>query len=371
MNKFLVPYNYLPFEFKENKKIFAEWNNLIKKTDFTLGEYNLKFEKLFCKYSGAKFCISTNNGTDALILALKSLNIKKNDEVITVTNSFYATTGAIVAVGATPVFADCDSRYQIDVNKIEKLINKRTKAILPVHWAGAAPDMKKIMDIAKKHNLYVVEDACMGIGGKYKSKMPGTIGHIGAYSMHPLKSLNVMGDGGAIVTDDKKIAKWLYKYRNHGMVNRDKIDFWGVNARLQPLQAIVAIEGLKKLDLVIKKRMKNASLYDEKLSKLNPKVIIPNRYSYNIETFSLYMILCKKRNKLQKFLHKYGIETKIHYPIPLHLQKASRSYKYKKGDFPVSEMQAKELLTLPVHQYLSIKQIKFTVDKIIEFYQND
>ena len=369
-NKFKVPYNYLPLEFKDNEKIIKEWKQLIKKTDFTLGEYVKKFEKKFRNYVGSKYCISTNNGTDALIIALKSINIKQNDEVITVTNSFYATTGAIVNVGAIPIFVDCDERYQIDVNKIENSITKKTKAIIPVHWAGASPNMDKIMKLAKKYDLYVIEDACMGIGGRINSKMPGTIGHIGAYSMHPLKSLNVMGDGGAIVTNDKKIADWLFKYRNHGMKNRDQIDIWGVNARLQPLQAIVAIEGLKKINNVIKKRLNNAKIYDENLSSLHPNVILPKRNKKNIETYSLYMILCKNRNKLQKFLTRFGIETKIHYPTPLHLQKASLKYNYRKGDFPVSELQAKKILTLPVHQFMTNKQLFFTINIIKMFYQN-
>ena len=146
---------------------------------------------------------------------------------------------------------DCDERYQINYNKIIKKITKRTKVIIPVHWGGASPEMKKIMQIAKKYKIKVVEDACMGIGGKLHKKSPGTFGIVNAFSMHPLKSLNVMGDGGMVVTNSKKIYNWMLKYRNHGMINRDHIDFWGVNMRLQPLQAIVAIEGLKKIDRII------------------------------------------------------------------------------------------------------------------------
>jgi aminotransferase EvaB len=172
----LVPYNYLPYEFADTSQIFKDWKKLIKTTDFTLGQYVEKFEKKFAKYVNAKHCISTNNGTDALILALKSLNIKKGDEVITVCNTFYATVGAIVACGAKPVFVDSDDRFQIDISKIKLSITKKTKVIIPVHWGGASPEMQDIMNLAKINNIHVIEDACMGIGAKINNKSPGTYG---------------------------------------------------------------------------------------------------------------------------------------------------------------------------------------------------
>ena len=367
--KIKVPFNYLPIEFKNNSKIFSRWKRLISSTQFTLGPYIKNFENKFSKYVGAKYCISTNNGTDALILCLKSIGIKKGDEVITVTNTFYATVGAIVAVGATPILVDCDDRYQIDHNKITSKINKKTKAIIPVHWGGASPNMQKILKIAKKNKLFLIEDACMGIGGKYQNKSPGTFGIVNAFSMHPLKSLNVMGDGGMVVTNNKKIASWLLKYRNHGMINRDKLEFWGINARLQPLQAVVASYGLDKIDKVIDKRLRNANYLDKKLSFLNPNVIAPKRDKKNIETNALYMILCKKRDKLKDYLQEQGIETKIHYPIPLHKQKPAKIYKFKKDEVKTAEYQSKHLLTLPVHQFLSIKQLSYMVKMIDNFYK--
>ena len=362
-----VPFNYLPYQFKSTKIYFKEWKKLIRSCEFTLGPYVEKFEKTFSKFIGVKHCISTNNGTDALVLALKSLGVKKDDEVITVCNSFYATAGAIVACGAKPVFVDSDERYQIDVNKIEKGITKKTKIILPVHWGGASPDMKKIIEIAKKHKLFVVEDACMGIGAKIKKKCPGTFGKVSAMSMHPLKSLNVMGDGGMVITNNDKIAKWIKKYRNHGMVDRDHISYWGVNTRLQPMQAIVANKELKNVNKIVALRNKNAKILDKKLSKIKT-IEIPLRKKNYRETFALYMASFKQRNKLKSYLLKNGIEVKIHYPVPLHLQKAAKSLGYKKGDFPKAEKQAKELLTLPIHQYLSKKQINYLAQKIENFY---
>jgi len=364
----LIPYNYLPDEFRNTEIIFKEWKKLIKTTDFTLGSKMLEFEKKFSKYIGTKYCVATNNGTDALILSLKSLGIKKGDEIITVCNTFYATVGAIVACGATPILVDCDQRYQINCKNIEKKITKKTIAIMPVHWGGASPEMSKIMKIAKKYSLHVVEDACMGIGAKLQKKSPGTFGIVNAFSMHPLKSLNVMGDGGMVVTNNKKIYNWMLKYRNHGMIDRDHIDFWGVNMRLQPLQAIVAIEGLKKIDRVIKQRNKNAKKLDKELKKLTPNIILPNRIEGYKESFALYMILAEKRDELLAYLHKRKIEAKVHYPIPLNKQKASKMYNYNQKDFITANQQAKQLITLPIHQYLRNNQLDFMIKSIKNFY---
>ena len=363
-----VPFNYLNYQFNNKKKYFEEWSKLINSSEFTLGPFVKEFEKKFANYIGVKHCISTNNGTDALILSLKSLGIGSGDEVITVTNSFYATAGAISACGAKIVFVDSDERYQIDVNQIEKAITKKTRAILPVHWAGASPDMQKIVNIAKKYKLKIVEDACMGIGAKIKKKSPGVFGNVSAFSMHPLKSLNVMGDGGMIVTNDNKIASWIRKYRNHGMINRNKISMWGVNVRMQPLQAVIAKIELPKIRKIIKIRNKNAKFYDQELSKIK-FIKIPPRIKNYTETFSLYMANFKNRNKLKSYLIKKGIEVKIHYPTPLHLQKPGLNMGYKNGDFPLAEKQAKELLTLPVHQYLNLNQLKYIVKTINNFYK--
>ena len=364
-----VPYNYLPMEFRRSDKILSHWGKLIRSTDFTLGKYIVEFEKKFSKYIGAKYVISTNNGTDALILSLKSIGVKKGDEVITVSNTFYASVGAIVACGAKPILVDCDDRYQIDIKEIKKKINKRTKAIMPVHWGGASPDMFSIIKLAKKYKIHVVEDACMGIGAKINGKSPGTFGTINAFSMHPLKSLNVMGDGGMVATNNKKIFDWIKKFRNHGMTDRDHIEFWGVNMRLQPLLAIVAIEGLKKIDNVIKKRNENAKRMDSLLLTLSPNLIIPKRPKGYRETFALYMCLVKNRDKLLKYLIKNKIEAKIHYPIPLNKQKAARNLKLNQKDFTNANGQAKKIITLPIHQYLSKKQISYIAHKIKNFYK--
>ena len=210
----------------------------------------------------------------------------------------------------------------------------------------------------------------MGIGAKVASKSPGTFGKIGVYSMHPLKSLNVMGDGGMIVSNDKKIFQFLKKYRNHGMINRDNIDFWGVNSRLQPLQAVVASIELAKIPKVIKQRNINANYLDKTLSSkpFQKYITIPHRNKKNIETYALYMGLFERRDALLKFLNKNKIEAKIHYKMPLHLQLAAKKLKYKKGSFPIAESQADKLITLPVHQYIKKTQLDYMIEKISSFY---
>lgn len=363
-----VPFNYLPMQFADPSEIFRDWAKLIASSEFTLGPAVDAFENKFAAYVGMSHCIATNNGTDALILALKALGVGNGDEVITVCNTFYATAGAIVACGATPIFVDCDERYQIDISQIEEAISIRTKVIMPVHWAGASPDLEEIMGIATKHGLEVVEDACMGIGASIRGRRPGTFGRINAYSMHPLKSLNVMGDGGMVVTNDDHLSTWLRKYRNHGMVDRDHIEFWGVNMRIQPLQAVVASHGLDVLNGVIEKRCRNAAYLDSGMAEITPHVTLPARPKGHIETYALYMALFDERDNLLIYLKEHGVEAKIHYPIPLHLQNAARSLGYKVGDFPVAEFQASRLITLPVHQFLEDQHLDFMLAKIREFY---
>jgi aminotransferase EvaB len=366
---FKVPYNYLPQQFSEHQLFFDLWKPVLSSGEFTLGPFVENYEKRFAEYMGSKYCIATNNGTDALILALKALGIQKGDEVITPCNSFYATTGAIVAVGATPVFTDVDERYQIDIDDLKSLINAKTKMILPVHWAGASPDMFKIQEIAKENDLFVLEDACMAIGGKIKGKRPGTFSEIGAFSMHPLKSLNVAGDGGMVVTNDDDLYKWMKKYRNHGMSDRNTIEFWGVNMRIQPLQAVIANYFLDYVDNFIEKRNNNAKYLDSLLSDLNGFVKVPERPEGFLETFSLYMLLVSDRDSLIKYLIDNGVEAKIHYPVPLHLQPASTNIGLNTRALKKAEQQADELITIPIHQYLNSSNMEIVSELIHKFYE--
>jgi aminotransferase EvaB len=363
-----VPFNYLPQQFGDAKPYLEEWERLAASGEFTLGPYVEAFEAKFANYVGARHCISTNNGTDALILALKAAGIGPGGEVITVTNTFYATAGAIVAAGARPVLVDCDQRFQMDAEKISRVVTKNTRAILPVHWAGASPDMNHILDVAEAHGLTVIEDACPAVGAYVDGKHAGTLGKLGAFSMHPLKPLNVMGDGGMTVTDDDTLAEWMRKYRNHGMADRDHIDFWGVNMRLQPFQAIVGSRVLDTVADLVKLRNRNARRLDEGLRQMPEFVTVAERFAGNIEAQQLYMACFERRDQLLRFLIGRGIEAKVHYPVPLHLQKAALGLGYKRGDFPVAEYQANHLITLPAHQFITAEQIDYTLETIREFY---
>ena len=363
-----VPYNYLPQQFADPQKFFDLWEPLGKSGDFTRGQYVDAFENNFAQFVGSRHCISTNNGTDALVLSLKAIGVGPGDDVVTACNSFYATAGAIVAAGAQPIFADVDDRYQIDLGSVERVMTERTRAILPVHWAGASPDMFELMEFAKAAGLSVVEDACMGIGGSIRGRHPGTFGEVGAFSMHPLKTLNVMGDGGMIVTDDDEMAAWMRKYRNHGMTDRDHIEFWGVNMRLQPLQAVVADELLTDLPDVVQQRNENAAFLDAELRKLEPQVKVPRREDDFLETYSLYMVQVTDRDELLTYLHQNGVDAKIHYPVPLHRQAAAVASSGVNDGLPEADNQAERILTLPVHQYLRPEQLEFMTSKVSEFY---
>lgn len=363
-----VKYNYLDQQFGEVEAYFQDLRELVATGEFTLGPFVEAFEKKFAAYIGVKHAIGTNTGTGALIQSLKAVGVKPGDEVITVANTFIATVGAIVAAGAKPVFVDCDDRYQIDANLIEAAITASTKAILPVHWGGCSPDMDAVMAVANKHGIPVVEDACPSVGATVNGRKAGTFGKVNAFSMHPLKPLNVWGDGGIIVTDDDEAAKFLRLYRNHGMVDRDHIEIWGINDRLQPFQAVVGSRVLDTVEGLVQLRVRNAKLLDAGLKGLEAHIRPPARPAGNREAYQLYLATAERRDELVKFLIDRGVEAKIHYPIPIHLQNCARDLGYKKGDFPVCEKQADEIVTLPAHQHISEEQIAYTVSVIREFY---
>lgn len=365
-----VKYSYLDQQFADVEAHFKDLRELVVSGEFTLGPFVEAFERKFAAYIGVKHAIGTNTGTGALILSLKAVGVRPGSEVITVANTFIATVGAIIATGARPVFVDCDERYQIDVNKIESAISSKTAAILPVHWAGCPPEMDKILEIAGRHGIPVVEDACPAVGAKINGRYAGTFGKVNAFSMHPLKPLNVWGDGGIIVTDDDDAAAFLRLYRNHGLVDRDHVEIWGVNDRLQPFQAVVGSRVLDTVEGLVEARIRNAQLLDEGLKGLESYIRRPHRPEGYREVYQLYLVSATRRDELVKFLNSRGIEAKIHYPIPIHLQKAARDLGYKRGDFPVCERQADEVVTLPAHQHITEVEINYTISTIREFYRS-
>lgn len=364
-----VPYNYLSRQFTdgETDAIFTKLRALVQTGEFTLGPAVAEFELRLGARVGVRHVIGTNSGTDALILALKAFQIGRGDEVITQVNTFYATVGAIVAVGATPVFVDVDAGYAMDETKIEGEISRSTRAVMPVYWRGFPPHMPAIMEIARRRNLLVVEDACPALGAAYDGVSAGAWGDAAAFSLHPLKPLNVWGDGGAVGTPDDAIGEWLRCYRNHGLKNRDEIAFWGVNQRLQPVQAVIALHGLDRLDEWVERRIQIAGRLDQGLSAI-PEITVPPRFPARRHSYQLYMARARRRDDLVRFLNDAGVEAKIHYPIPLHLQPAAKPLGYQRGDFPEAEAQAAEILTLPGHQFLMDDEVDYMIEQVRAFY---
>jgi len=368
-----IKHNYLSEQFSDYKIIFKKIEKVIKNNDFTLGTEVDVFEENIKKLLKEKYVVAVGSGTDALMLSLKCLGLKEGDEVITTPYTFYATIGAIVTAGAIPVFVDVDDDYNIDVKKIEQKLTKKTKAILPVHWSGRVCNMKEISKISKKYKIPIVEDSCHGILAKYKNKFAGTFGEFGCFSLHPLKNLNVWGDGGFVIIKNKKYFNKMMLLRNHGLVGRNKNLLFGYNSRLDTVQACVANHLLKKIRLITAKRIKNSMKIDKFLKSISG-VITKTRNKNLKEVFHLYEFRLKNknlRNKLVNFLIKNKIDAKIHYPVPMHLQPAAKIYGYTKGDFPIAEKIANSTISLPVHEFIKDKDISHMLSKIKIFFNEN
>jgi len=324
------------------------------------------FEDHVAERIGVKHCIGLNSGTDALMMGLMALGIGKGDEVITSPISFVASTGAIVHIGAAPVYADVGDDQNIDPAEIEKKITPATKAILPVHWTGRISDMDPILDIAKRHDLVIVEDSAQSMGAFYKGKHGGTFGNVGCFSTHPLKNLNAIGDGGFMVTDDDVVNRKVRLYRNHGLEDRDTCILYGVNSRLDVLNAEVLMFRLGKLNGVIEARRKNANLYRDLIRA--KQMFIPPCKEYEENPFVMFLTQCDDRDRLQAHLTDKGIQSLVYYGTPLHLHPAAKKFGFKRGDFPVAERQADRVLALPHHQYLTEEQIGYVADQVNGFY---
>jgi len=363
-----VPFSYLDRQFVDIDAYLADIKELVLSGDFTLGEELVKFESNFAALCGVGYAVGVGTGTDALSMPLKVLGIGAGDEVITTSNTFIATVGAIVTTGATPVFVDSEDGFVINANLIEAAITPRTKAIMPVHYSGNVADMPTIMEVAERHGLYVVEDACQAINGSIDGKSVGQWGHAAGFSLHPLKNLNVWGDGGVVVTNSEEMATKLRLYRNHGMVNRDEIAIFGINCRLDTLQAVIGNRLIGEVEYITNRRIENARIYDEAFADLGESVRVPIRRANVKHVYHLYMLRVDRRDELLRFLQDNGVEAKVHYPIPVHMQEASAALGYKEGDLPCTEADAKEIITLPAHQHLRDDEIQYAIDKLRTFY---
>tara|TARA_Y100000590_G_scaffold117140_2_gene133810 strand:- start:1898 stop:3022 length:1125 start_codon:yes stop_codon:yes gene_type:complete len=365
-----TPFSYLDKQFSSIDLYLDDIKRLVLSGDFTLGKELEKFEKSFAKISKVNYAIGVASGTEAITLSLKSLGVGPGDEVITTPTTFVSTVGAIVATGAKPVFVDSENGFVIDPSKIEQVITNKTKAIVPVHYTGNVADMPAIMSIANSYKLHVVEDSAQAIGASLNNKPVGSWGSTGCFSFHPLKNLNVWGDAGMIITNSEEIANKLKILRNNGLINRDEVAIYGHNSRLDTLQAVIGNRLIKTMPDITQARIDNAKKYDSAFLKLNLPIIPPNRRKGVKHVYHLYMLRCEKRDKLLEYLNANQIEAKIHYPIPMHLQKASSYLGYKKGDFPISEADSKSIITLPAHQHLNDDQIEYTIETIKDFYCN-
>tara|TARA_Y100000590_G_C15746799_1_gene1022411 strand:- start:3085 stop:4185 length:1101 start_codon:yes stop_codon:yes gene_type:complete len=363
-----VRYSYLKQQFSNSDDLWKKLKKFVSTGDFTLGSPLVNFEKNFAKLIGTKYAVGVNSGTDAIKLSLKSLGIQSGDEIITSANTFVATIGAINEVGAKIVFVDCDDSFCMDVNLLEKKITSKTKAIIPVHFTGYMANMVQVMKIAKKYNLFVVEDACQSILGSINGINAGRWGHTGAFSLHPLKNINVWSDGGIITTSNIKLYKKLLLLRNHGLKNRDTVEILGYNSRLDTIQAVVGNWLLPKAKSIARKRINNAKFLDNKLKNVN-QIRIPKRLKNQKIVYHLYVLFAQNRDKLLKYCHKKGVEAKIHYPVPIYLQKALKKLNHKKGDFPVTDRHAKEIITFPCDQHLRKEQLLYIVKTIKNFYK--
>lgn len=361
-----VPFVDLKAQYATIKEdIKKEIEEVLDNTAFILGKKVQDFEESFAEFCNSKYAIAVNSGTSALHLALLIKGIKEGDEVITVPNTFIATAEAISYCGATPIFVDIDPKtYNIDVTKIESVITNKTKAILPVHLYGQPADMDKIMEIAKKHNLEVIEDCCQSHGAEYKGKrIP--VSSIGCFSFYPGKNLGAYGEGGAVVTDDKEIAEKIKILRDHGQEKKYYHKYIGYNYRMDGFQGAVLGVKLKQLDKWTELRRKAAKRYNELLKDV---VETPFEYPDNRHVYHLYVVRVKQREELIEFLNKEGIASGLHYPVPLHMQEAYSFLNIKKGTYPVTEKYTKEIVSLPMYPEITNDQINSVCDHIKRFY---
>ena len=366
-------------QYKQIKdEIDNEISKVLETTAFINGPIVREFQKNLANYLHAKHVITCGNGTDALQIAMMALGLKPGDEVITSNFTFVATVETIALLGLTPILVDVyDESFNINIKKIEEAITPKTKAIIPVHLFGQAANMEEILNISKKHNLKIIEDTAQAIGSEYyfkngEVKKLGTIGDIGCTSFFPSKNLGCFGDGGAIFTNNDKLAENLRSIVNHGMEVRYYHDKIGVNSRLDSIQAAILNVKLKHLDDYNKSREEAASFYDNAFKNCN-KLTIPERSKFTKHIFHQYTLKLNtgNRKKLIEFLNSKNIPAMVYYPVPLHLQKAYKSDRYNEGDFPVTEKLCNQVFSLPMHTELTNEQLTYITNNVLEYLKNE
>lgn len=361
-----VPYVDFSAQYaSERRGLLPALDRALAKGQHILGDEVASFEKRFAKLCGVRHAVGVANATDALVLALKALGVKPGDEVITAPNSFVASASASALLGATPAFADVGPDQLLDARAFEKAVTRRTKVVIPVHLTGKICDMDAINAVAKRRGILVLEDAAQAVGAVYKGRRAGSLGRAACFSFHPLKNLNAAGDAGAVVTDDSELAGRLRLLRNHGLKTRNDVAFWGYNSRLDNLQAAILNHRLPRLKQVNAARRKNAAFYRKTLAGIAGMECPIDAAG---DVYHLFVIQCDRRDELQAFLRSEGISTAVHYPVPLHLQAPCKALGYASGDFPEAERQSRRILSLPIHQYLTRRQLEHVTASIRRFY---
>lgn len=351
----------------ELKKSFEK---ILHRGKFILGSEVDAFEKEFAAYHQTKYCVSTGNGHDALLISLKSLGIGRGDQVIVPSHTCQATWLAVVNAGAIPVAVEVDPvTFNIDPLQIEKAISTKTKAVVPVHLYGHPCAMDKIMAVARRNNLFVVEDNAQSHGALFKNKMTGTWGHCNATSFYPTKNMGALGDGGAILINSQKLYRFARAFRNYGSDKKDIHFIPGINSRLDELQAAFLRIKLQQLDGYNEQRRKNARLYFKLLQNAGDIQLPPQESKSEKPVFHLFVIKTSYRNKLKNYLAKKRIETAVHYPVPVHLQKAFGSLGYKKDDLPIAEKLSSTVLSLPIWPGLAKKEIEVICAHVQKFFK--
>jgi len=346
----------------------------LSKTQFILGDSVSEFEEKFSRYQEVNHCIAVNSGTDALILGIRGLNLPPKSEIIIPTNTFIATALGATENGYKPVFVDIDENdYGINLDDFKKKINNQTKAVILIHLFGQPDKIDEVKNIIKKSNknILLIEDCCQAHGARYKKKKVNNFGIFSAFSFYPGKNLGCYGDGGAITTNDSKLAKKYRLLRQYGSEKKYYHEMLGINSRLDTIQASILLVKLPHLDLWNKKRLELAQRYNYLLKKKLPFIKTPMIFDDRVSVFYVYVIRVPKRNELLKYLNENCVQTLVHYPIPLHLQKAFDYLKYKKGDFPIAERTANEIISLPVFPELTKTNQDKIVNTIVRFYEKN
>ena len=350
-------------------EILAAVSDCLDQGQFILGPAVTHFEQAVARLCQSEFAVGVGNGTDALVLALQALRIGPGDEVIVPPNSFVASATAVRLVGAVPVFADVGPDYNLDPACVERAITPRTRAIMPVHLTGRPAHMDPLLALARAFELAVVEDCAQAILAEYRGRRTGSIGQVGAFSLHPLKTLNACGDGGVITTSDPELDATLRIDRNLGLKTRDDCVAWRGNSRLDSQQAAILAVKLRYVESWTQQRRAHAAAYRELLADL-PQVILPGDDPDIVQVYHTFVIQAERRDALQDWLKARGVGTSIHYPIPIHLHRAAADLGYAAGDFPVAERQAAQILSLPVYPELRPDDRQYVAEQIRAFYHS-